>query len=72
MNIETKLADNFGAAYDALDAAKKAYDNARKAVIQHGKPVLVGTSYTIELGLKETPDVYRRQPESRGLQSHRD
>ena len=54
MNIETKLADNFGAAYDALDAAKKAYDNARKAVIQHGKPVLVGTSYTIEFRLKET------------------
>lgn len=54
MNVEVKLADDFGAAYDALEAAKKAYDNARKAVIQHGKPVLIGTGCTVELGLKET------------------
>jgi hypothetical protein len=48
------IADAFGAAKDALDAAEKKYDDARAAVISTGRDVLVGQHYTVNVDLSET------------------
>ncbi len=50
---DAQLADAFGAAAAALEDAEKVYKDAREAVVALGKPVLVGTKYTVDLTPKE-------------------